>query len=129
MEMQAEHYCVDVPDSSHYNRIVDTRVVGDAAIEGSTEPMRRDLHLAGDQLYRMGFVIEHNAAYQANAGSCIFAHLWRSPAAPTAGCTAMDEASMRTLLDWLDRKREPRLVLMPRAQYAERIARWDLPKL
>jgi L,D-peptidoglycan transpeptidase YkuD (ErfK/YbiS/YcfS/YnhG family) len=127
--MQAEHYCVDVPGSAHYNRIVDTRLVGDAAIEGSTEPMRRDVHLAGDQLYRMGFVIEHNAAHQANAGSCIFAHLWRAPTAPTAGCTAMDEASMQLLLDWLDRNRQPRLVLMPRADYAERIASWGLPAL
>ena len=28
----------------------------------STEPMRRDLHAGGDQRYRLGFVIEHNAA-------------------------------------------------------------------
>ena len=36
--------------------------VGEAAIAGSTEPMRRDLHANGDQRYKLGFVIEHNAA-------------------------------------------------------------------
>jgi L,D-peptidoglycan transpeptidase YkuD (ErfK/YbiS/YcfS/YnhG family) len=73
------YYCVDVNASPLYNRIVDTRVVGKEAVVGSTEPMRRDIHLNGDQLYKMGFVIEHNSQGTPAAGSCIFAHLWRSP--------------------------------------------------
>src|SRR3546814_17273004 len=57
--MQAGSWCMDVVDSPLYNRIVDARDVGDAAVEGSSEPMRRDLHNDGDQRYRSGFVIEH----------------------------------------------------------------------
>src|SRR3546814_14689958 len=90
--MQAGSWCMDVVDSPLYNRIVDARDVGDAAVEGSSEPMRRDLHNDGDQRYRSGFVIEHNPEARKGAGSCIFAHLWKAPGAPTAGCTAMADA-------------------------------------
>src|SRR5205085_414028 len=83
------------------------RDVGAAAVKGSTEPMRRDIHVNGDHRYRIGFVIEHNAAGVAYGGSCIFAHVWKTPADATAGCTAMSDEDMQALLRWLDRKRTP----------------------
>lgn len=125
--MQATHYCVDVTSSPLYNRIVDTRDVGAAAVQGSTEPMRRDIHVGGDVRYKAGFVIEHNSAGLPGGGSCIFAHLWRKPGEPTSGCTAMDEAAMQQLLRWLDPKQMPVFVLLPQAEYAKLAADWQLP--
>ncbi|MCD9031622.1 hypothetical protein LDO32_08720 [Luteimonas sp. Y-2-2-4F] len=125
--MQVSDYCIDVPASPLYNRIVDAGEVGADAVAGSTEPMRRDLHADGDHRYRLGFVIEHNARAEPGAGSCIFAHLWKGPEVPTAGCTAMDEARMRALLDWLDPAREPVFVLLPRAEYDRLRTAWGLP--
>lgn len=127
--MQASDWCIDVPASPHYNRIVDARDVGDAAVAGSTEPMRRDLHADGDERYRLGFVIEHNADGQPGAGSCIFAHLWDAPEVPTAGCTAMGEARMRELLGWLDPQLDPVFVLLPDAEYRRLQAAWQLPAI
>lgn len=127
--MQASQYCIDVADSPLYNRIVDTRDVGDAAIEGSTEPMRRDIHADGDQRYKLGFVIQHNPGNIAGAGSCIFAHLWNAPGVSTAGCTAMTEPDMTALLDWLDPRREPVFVLLPQAEYSRLQTQWQLPQL
>lgn len=129
MAMQSSHYCVDVSGSPLYNRIVDTRQVGEQAVAGSTEPMRRDIHVQGDQRYRLGFVIEHNAAGQAMAGSCIFAHLWKSPSGATAGCTAMDPASMERLLAWLRVEDGPLMVLLPESEYARLREQWRLPSL
>ncbi|WP_425600349.1 L,D-transpeptidase family protein [Luteimonas deserti] len=126
--MTGSHYCIDVPASPLYNRIVDAREVGDAAVAGSTEPMRLDLHNAGDIRYRRGFVIEHNAAGVPGHGSCIFAHLLRRPDETTAGCTAMEAAALDTLLDWLDPARAPRFVLLPEPEHARLAARWDLPE-
>ena len=125
--MQASHWCVDVPGSALYNRLVDSREVGAAAVKDSTEPMRRDLHVDGDQRYRIGFVIEHNAAAVDRAGSCIFAHVWKSPSDATAGCTAMSVADMQQLLRWLDRRRQPRFVLLPAQEYARLKSAWRLP--
>ncbi len=125
--MQRGHHCIDVPASPLYNRIVDVAVVGEDAIVGSTEPMRRDLHLDGDPLYRLGFVIEHNGAALPEGGSCIFAHLWRGPERPTAGCTAMAEHALQTLLAWLEASRQPRFLLLPSAEYARLESEWDLP--
>ncbi|MEG2804135.1 L,D-transpeptidase family protein [Stenotrophomonas sp.] len=127
--MQAGSYCMDVPDSPYYNRIVDAEVVGAEAVEGSTEPMRLDLHNKGDVRYRQGFVIEHNPAAVPGRGSCIFAHLWRTPGEPTAGCTAMPPAHMQALLGWLDPARNPRFVLMPRSEYQRLQAPLQLPVL
>lgn len=125
--MRDSHWCIDVADSPLYNRIVDTRTVGEAAIKGSTEPMRRDIHVNGDVRYKSGFVILHNDAQQPNGGSCIFAHLWRSPGEATSGCTAMDEAAMQALLGWLDPRQMPVFVLLPQAEYATLARSWHLP--
>ncbi|WP_368563427.1 L,D-transpeptidase [Pseudoxanthomonas sp. UTMC 1351] len=127
--MQATQYCIDVADSPLYNRIVDTRAVGEAAIEGSTEPMRRDVHVNGDARYKLGFVIQHNPDNVAAGGSCIFAHLWKAPGEATAGCTAMAEPAMRGLLSWLQEDQWPVFVLLPDAEYARWQAAWQLPPL
>lgn len=122
--MQASDYCIDVDGSPLYNRIVNVDAAG---VTGSSEPMRRDLQVNGDQRYRLGFVIEHNAAGKRGAGSCIFAHLWNSPTDATAGCTAMSDATMEHLLAWLKREDSPIFVLLPEQEYARHYAEWGLP--
>jgi L,D-peptidoglycan transpeptidase YkuD (ErfK/YbiS/YcfS/YnhG family) len=125
--MGASDYCIDVSGSPLYNRIVDANEVGADAVKDSTEPMRRDLHADGDQRYRLGFVIEHNPQGKVMAGSCIFAHLWKSPDTATAGCTAMQPEAMQALLAWLDPKRQPVFVLLPQAEYGRLKTAWHLP--
>lgn len=127
--MLGSSYCMDVPASPFYNRIVDEKKVGSAAVKGSTEPMRLDLHNKGDVRYREGFVIAHNPDNQPGKGSCIFAHLWRQPGEATAGCTAMPQERMQALLDWLRPQDAPRFVLLPRAEYKRLQAQWQLPAL
>ena len=125
----ADDYCIDVDGSPLYNRIVDANKVGAAAVAGSTEPMRRDLHSGGDQAYKLGFVIEHNPRGTAGAGSCIFAHLWKSPDSNTAGCTAMAETVMQALVAWLRPEDHPVFVLLPQNEYRRLRVAWDLPDL
>lgn len=127
--MRDTSYCMDVPDSPYYNRIVDAEVVGAEAVEGSTEPMRLDLHNKGDVRYQQGFVINHNPRNVPGQGSCIFAHLWRKEGEATAGCTAMTAAHMQQLLAWLDPRSAPVFVLLPRAEYARLQQAWQLPAL
>jgi L,D-peptidoglycan transpeptidase YkuD (ErfK/YbiS/YcfS/YnhG family) len=125
--MDIDDWCIDVPQSPLYNRIVDAGEVGRDAIEGSTEPMRRDLHVDGDVRYRWGFVIGHNPDAIPGRGSCIFAHLWRTPGESTAGCTAMAEPAMLELLAWLDPGHAPVFVLLPEAEYRRLAGPWNLP--
>ena len=127
--MQASSYCVDVSGSPLYNRIVDAQVVGADAVAKATEPMRRDLHADGDQRYRLGFVIEHNTQARPMAGSCIFAHLWKSPADATSGCTAMAPDTMEQVLSWLRPEQHPVFVLLPAREYAHLQATWHLPAI
>jgi L,D-peptidoglycan transpeptidase YkuD (ErfK/YbiS/YcfS/YnhG family) len=125
--MHASSYCVDVSDSPLYTQIVDANVVGEDAVRGASEHMRLDIHSHGAQGYKIGFVIEHNPKAVPGGGSCIFAHLWKTPDTPTAGCTAMTEATMRRLLAWLDPARKPVFVLLPHAEYEQLQAPWQLP--
>ena len=127
--LRASDWCMDVSGSPHYNRIVDAEVVGAEAVKGSSEPMRRDLHADGDQRYRLGFVIEHNVQAAPEGGSCIFAHLWKSPADATAGCTAMAPPVMQSLLAWLTPQDHPVFVLLPQAEYERLRNTWQLPAL
>ena len=127
--MELSSYCVDVSGSPLYNRIVDTRVVGEQAIAGATEPMRRDLHENGDQRYRLGFVIEHNPQGVPMSGSCIFAHLWKSPVDATSGCTAMEATTMDAVLAWLRPDADPVFVLLPITVYRQVVDGWGLPSI
>jgi D-alanyl-D-alanine dipeptidase len=112
---------IDDPASRYYNKLVDRSKV--AKIDWrSSEQMRRD-----DVLYKWGVVVEHNPAALPGAGSCIFLHIWKSSSAPTAGCTAMAESDLLTLIRWLNPARHPILVQMPRAAYRSVRAKYGLP--
>ena len=126
-QMQSSNWCMDVVDSPLYNKIVDAKVVGEAAVQGSSEPMRLDLHNDGDQRYRNGFVILHNAQAVKGSGSCIFAHLWKAPGQTTAGCTAMADPSMQRLYAWLKPEARPVFVQLPEAEYRRLRQSWHLP--
>lgn len=127
LPMQATSWCMDVPGSPLYNQIVDSREVGDAAVEGSSERMRLDLQTTGDDRYKIGFVIQHNPLNVSGKGSCIFAHLWGNPDKTTAGCTAMNEPVMQETLAWLSPAAHAVFVQLTDADYDARQAAWRLP--
>jgi L,D-peptidoglycan transpeptidase YkuD (ErfK/YbiS/YcfS/YnhG family) len=114
--------CVDDVASKHYNRIVDRSVV--APDWNSSEHMRE----AGES-YRWGAVVDHNNTNppEPGGGSCVFLHIWRSQDQGTAGCTAMSQIHLETLLTWLDPARKPLLVQLPEPIYVRLTQRWTLP--
>ncbi|MEZ4369930.1 MAG: hypothetical protein R3B07_03865 [Polyangiaceae bacterium] len=92
--------CVDDVKSTHYGELLDA-----ANVEQdwkSAEKLQRS-----DPLYEIIVLVEHNAAHERGAGSCIFLHTWRfledQPSAPrpTVGCTAMARESLLALVEWL----------------------------
>ena len=114
--------CVDDSRSRFYNRLVDRDTIP-APDWTSHEEMRRS-----DGLYRLGLWVDHNApSTVAGGGSCIFLHIWQAPGVPTIGCTAMDAADLEALLRWLDPRKGPALVQLPREQYAELRGRMGWP--
>lgn len=115
--------CVDDEKSRFYNTLVDTTSISPDWGPHENEKMRRS-----DDLYRWGILVDHNAnPLVAGGGSCIFMHIWRGPAQPTVGCTAMPQADLETLLGWLDPARKPLLLQLPAAQYQRMRHRWNLP--
>jgi L,D-peptidoglycan transpeptidase YkuD (ErfK/YbiS/YcfS/YnhG family) len=112
---------IDDPNSRHYNKLVDRSKVVNIDWR-SSEKMRRD-----DVLYKWGLVVDHNPTAVPGAGSCIFLHIWKSPASATAGCTAMPESDLVKLLRWLDPVQHPILVQMPRAAYRSIQTKYGLP--
>lgn len=86
-----------------------------------------------DYAHSIKLLICHNTAETpgrpvVGAGSSIFFHIWRKDgAAPTAGCTAMEETALRSLIAALDPARHPVYILLPRAEYARLRTIWQLP--
>jgi D-alanyl-D-alanine dipeptidase len=113
--------CVDDPQSAHYNRIIDRAGVENPDWK-SSERMLRD-----DDQYRWGVVVDQNAKCEPGCGSCVFLHVWEAPGKGTAGCTAMNPSSMEYLLRWLDAKKRPLLVQLPRAEFERLREAWGLP--
>jgi D-alanyl-D-alanine dipeptidase len=113
--------CVDDVGSVYYNTIVDRARVR-AVDWTSAEHMQRI-----DQ-YKLGVVVAYNTAPpRKGRGSCIFLHIWAGPRSVTAGCTAMDEHALETLVRWLDPSRRPMLVQLPASEMAQLRGSWGLP--
>lgn len=119
-----EHlFCVDDINSEHYNRIVsDEQVEKDWS---SAETM-----ILKDDRYKWGLVVDYNRPQAVpGRGSCIFLHVWKEPGYPTAGCTAMSEADMLRLLNWIEPGDNPLLVQYPIVEYNDLRSSLALPKL
>ncbi len=83
-----------------------------------------------DPAHALKLFIAHNAPPNPtpNAGSSIFFHIWRDAGGrPTAGCTSMDEAKLRAMVARIDPTRQPLYILLPKAEYAQYRAAWQLP--
>jgi L,D-peptidoglycan transpeptidase YkuD (ErfK/YbiS/YcfS/YnhG family) len=117
--------CVDDEKSKFYNTLVDTTTISSDWGSHENEKMLRS-----DDLYRWGILVDHNTNPPVpGGGSCIFMHIWRGPAQPTVGCTAMPQADLESLLGWLNPERKPLLVQLPAAQYQKMRHRWNLPAI
>ena len=80
--------------------------------------MKRD-----DDQYKIGIVVEYNPQKTQGAGSCIFLHVEKSQQHPTAGCTSMSYKDLYKILQWLDPKKEPIFILIPRL-YLNQVAKF-----
>jgi L,D-peptidoglycan transpeptidase YkuD (ErfK/YbiS/YcfS/YnhG family) len=104
-----ELICVDESKSNFYNQIIIAH--GD---EKSFEYMRRK-----DHQYTLGVVVEHNKEGKEQRGSCIFLHVEKYSGAPTAGCTSMSYENLKKIVMWLDKRKNPILIQVPKSRLAE----------
>ncbi|WP_457745409.1 L,D-transpeptidase family protein [Sulfurimonas sp.] len=96
--------CVDDSNANFYNQIIEAN--GD---EKSFEFMRRQ-----DKQYSIGIQVEHNKGALKQRGSCIFIHVQKEANHATAGCTSMQYAQLQKIVKWLDKKKNPLLVQIPK---------------
>lgn len=105
MEQYDENYMwVEEPESADYNTLV-RDPLPDA--KGDRLWARRNTQ------YRYIVVVEYNTdPVVKGVGSAIFIHAWRSEGKPTAGCVAMAEEDVRRLIERLDPKLNPHIVIL-----------------
>lgn len=88
---------------------------------------QRDYH------HSIKMLVHHNTPQsvgkpKVGKGSSIFFHIWRRGGKyPTAGCTAMAENDLRTIIARLKADRHPVYILLPRNEYLRRRKSWGLP--
>jgi len=96
--------CVDDTHSPFYNQIIQAH--GD---EKSFEHMKRK-----DHQYTIGITVKHNKNALKKRGSCIFLHVEKFSGATTAGCTSMKYEDLKKIVQWLDKKKNPLLIQIPK---------------
>jgi zinc D-Ala-D-Ala dipeptidase len=120
LRMTKSWRCVDDPASKNYNQLVDSD-------KTEKDWKSAEQMILSNGLYKLGAVINANPANTPKKGSCLFLHIGSTT---TLGCTAMEEANLATLLEWLDLRDEPRLIQMTRRAYeAVKAAMPELPVL
>ena len=116
--------CIDDPKSIYYNQLVHT----DTILNPDWTSSEKCFELL--DYYKIGVQVLYNTyPIDAGAGSCIFMHVWRNDASPTAGCTAMAEGDLQELVSWMDSKKRPLLVQMPIQEYLKKQGEWLLPEV
>lgn len=112
--------CVDDVASPSYNQLV--KAPGNPPWKSAEQ-----LRLPTDH-YKYLVVLGYNRTpTRKGAGSCIFLHVAPSPQAPTAGCTALAESDLLDVLRWIDPKRAPVLLQLPRQVLPAVVKAWQLP--
>ena len=92
LQVTQDTICVHDLASPAYNTIASRAKLGPKV---SAENMSRAL-----PMYRRGLLVDYPTDAKARAGSCIFIHVWRSPASGTAGCVSLPEARVEALQDF-----------------------------
>lgn len=116
--------CIDDVKSEYYNQVVYRDSV-DKIDWNSSEKMHRY-----GKWYEQGIIIEQNSDTIINgAGSCIFIHNWVDPDETSMGCTEMDAPYLTELIKWLDNKKNPVFVQLPKYLIAKYWDKWQLPEI
>ncbi len=113
--------CIEDEGSEHYNRIVDRALT--TPDWNSTDLLRRD-----DGLYELLLFVAQNTepAPVPGRGSCVLFHVWSSPEATTAGCTAMPKGALEDVIRRLAPESNM-LVQLPAPAYDALAEPWGLP--
>lgn len=126
--------CIDDSHSQHYNTLIDTAKVEKDWSDNGYEDMYKEAVISVDKVYRWGFFIDHNSdknpllmKKEMFAGSCIFLHVWESSDIGTSGCTALEENNVLKIISFLDQKKIPVFVQLPRSEYLRLKEKWQLP--
>lgn len=121
LKVDERTFCVDDVKSDYYNQIVKSDTVKKDWSSAETMRMKSDV-------YKYGIFVDYNVNPSVPGdGSCIFMHIWRGSASPTAGCTAMTEENILRLIGFLDKSKNPVLVQVPASEYAGLRQRYKLP--
>lgn len=100
LPLSSEYRCVDDSHSRYYNAIISTKTTMNDY--HSFEEMNRS-----DGLYNKGIVIDYNPQRLPLKGSCIFFHIAKEDFTPTAGCVALREKDLSTIIEWLNKDLAP----------------------
>ncbi len=121
VEITSTLECVDDPASGHYNTLTDRLAVD---VDWKSSEKMREIAPA----YHWGVVVDYNTRPAVpGRGSCVFLHVGGEAGRGTAGCTAMNEGTLKALMQWLDPAQAPVLVQLPLDAYSALRTAWALP--
>lgn len=101
------HICVDDISSDKYNQIIYTK--------NKNKYKSYENMLLSNDTYKYVIKVEHNTLNKKSLGSCIFLHVQNPKKIYTSGCTSMLEQNLKDIVSWLDKKKKPILIQIPKS--------------
>ena len=115
-------YCVDDPNSPSYNQWVQHK--------SKTQPTWQSAEdLFSIDVYDLAINVAYNEKRIAGNGSCIFIHRWHFQLESTLGCTVLSQESLKQLILWLDKEKNPLLIQLPLSHYKKLAQHISLPPI
>lgn len=107
IQSTSNHICVDDITSNKYNQIIYTK--------NKNNYRTYENMLLSNDTYKYLIKVEHNSKNIKSLGSCIFLHIENKKKIYTSGCTSMKEESIKDIIAWLDIKKRPILIQIPKS--------------
>lgn len=117
-------YCIDDRNSLYYNEIVKIDTIKTIDWQSSVQLSKFK------KQFKYGIFVNHNYPSKLKgAGSCIYLHIWKNQSKGTVGCTAMSEANMEEILQWIDSTKNPILIQLPKEEFYKYKKQWALSEI
>jgi L,D-peptidoglycan transpeptidase YkuD (ErfK/YbiS/YcfS/YnhG family) len=105
-------YWIDDPSSKDYNKWIHYR--------GNPKTRWKSFERLNHPLYKYAVVIRYNDNLIVKGkGSAIFLHIWSRPSGYTLGCVAMSEKNLLKIIQTLDSKKNPVIVINEKRKLLE----------
>lgn len=110
LQLSEDSICINDPKSQYYNQMLNSNKI-------MNKDWNRSENMRSMPQYLWGISINYNQPKTAMMGSCLTFHIWQNKNKGTTGGIAMSEPDIEQLITWIDPKKHPYVIIIPKKEY------------